>query len=30
MNVSDGRRSEGFLFLVAFGLCIPAANWLIA
>ena len=23
------RRLEGFLFLVAFGLCIPAANWLI-
>jgi uncharacterized PurR-regulated membrane protein YhhQ (DUF165 family) len=26
----NGRqRLEGFLFLVAFGLCIPAANWLI-
>ena len=23
------RRREGFAFLVAFGLCIPAANWLI-
>lgn len=23
------RRRQGFLFLVAFGLCIPAANWLI-
>ncbi len=23
------RRTEGFLFLIAFGLCIPAANWLI-
>lgn len=23
------RRVEGFLFLAAFGLCIPAANWLI-
>src|SRR3972149_5109826 len=23
------RRLEGFAFLVAFGLCIPAANWLI-
>lgn len=23
------RRIEGYLFLVAFGLCIPAANWLI-
>ena len=27
---SDGnRRAEGFAFLAAFGLCIPAANWLI-
>lgn len=23
------RRAEGFAFLLAFGLCIPAANWLI-
>jgi hypothetical protein len=23
------RRTEGFLFLLGFGLCIPAANWLI-
>jgi queuosine precursor transporter len=23
------RRLEGFAFLIAFGLCIPAANWLI-
>ncbi len=23
------RRAEGFLFLAGFGLCIPAANWLI-
>ena len=23
------RRAEGILFLIAFGLCIPAANWLI-
>src|SRR5438874_11285164 len=23
------QRLEGFAFLVAFGLCIPAANWLI-
>jgi uncharacterized PurR-regulated membrane protein YhhQ (DUF165 family) len=23
------QRLEGFIFLVAFGLCIPAANWLI-
>ena len=22
-------RTEGFLYLAAFGLCIPAANWLI-
>lgn len=25
----DRRRREGALFLIAFGLCIPAANWLI-
>jgi hypothetical protein len=25
----DRRRLEGALFLIAFGLCIPAANWLI-
>lgn len=29
MNAPDGRRTEGVLFLLAFGLCIPAANWLI-
>ena len=30
MTLRLGRqRLEGFLFLVAFGLCIPAANWLI-
>ena len=23
------RRREGFIYLIAFGLCIPAANWLI-
>ncbi len=29
-DTATGRqRLEGFLFLVAFGLCIPAANWLI-
>ena len=29
-DTTTGRpRLEGFLFLVAFGLCIPAANWLI-
>jgi queuosine precursor transporter len=27
--MTQRRRVEGFLFLVAFGLCIPAANWLI-
>ena len=26
---SDHRRLEGLIYLVAFGLCIPAANWLI-
>ncbi len=25
----DRRRREGFLFLLGFGLCIPAANWMI-
>lgn len=25
----DRRRREGWLFLIGFGLCIPAANWLI-
>lgn len=25
----DRRRREGVLFLIGFGLCIPAANWLI-
>jgi queuosine precursor transporter len=29
MSVSADRRAEGLLFLLAFGLCIPAANWLI-
>ena len=29
MNRSDKGRAEGFLFLLGFGLCIPAANWLI-
>ena len=29
MTRSAGRRREGFLFLLGFGLCIPAANWLI-
>jgi uncharacterized PurR-regulated membrane protein YhhQ (DUF165 family) len=29
-KTANGRqRLEGFVFLVAFGLCIPAANWLI-
>lgn len=27
--MSASRRREGFLFLALFGLCIPAANWLI-
>ncbi|MBR0663478.1 VUT family protein [Roseomonas hellenica] len=27
--LDDRRRREGALFLIAFGLCIPAANWLI-
>ena len=29
MTDSTNRRAEGFAFLIAFGLCIPAANWLI-
>lgn len=29
MTPASRRRSEGFLFLLGFGLCIPAANWLI-
>jgi hypothetical protein len=29
MTLSSASRTEGFLFLLAFGLCIPAANWLI-
>src|SRR5918993_2686772 len=29
MTPSADRRTEGFLFLLAFGLSIPAANWLI-
>ena len=29
MTDSADRRREGFAFLLAFGLCIPAANWLI-
>lgn len=28
-EASERRRREGLAFLVAFGLCIPAANWLI-
>jgi len=28
-TASGRQRLEGFVFLVAFGLCIPAANWLI-
>ena len=28
-TASGRQRLEGFIFLVAFGLCIPAANWLI-
>lgn len=27
--MENRRRNEGYLFLIAFGLCIPAANWLI-
>jgi queuosine precursor transporter len=29
MTPSVPSRAEGFLFLLGFGLCIPAANWLI-
>jgi queuosine precursor transporter len=29
MTPSARSRAEGFLFLLGFGLCIPAANWLI-
>ncbi len=29
MTTDANRRAEGFAFLAAFGLCIPAANWLI-
>jgi queuosine precursor transporter len=29
MTPSARGRAEGFLFLLGFGLCIPAANWLI-
>ena len=29
MTPSAPSRAEGFLFLLGFGLCIPAANWLI-
>ena len=29
MADTSTRRGEGFLFLALFGLCIPAANWLI-
>ena len=29
MADTPARRGEGFLFLALFGLCIPAANWLI-
>ena len=28
-DIEGRRRTEGILFLVGFGLCIPAANWLI-
>jgi uncharacterized PurR-regulated membrane protein YhhQ (DUF165 family) len=28
-DLATRRRTEGMLFLAAFGLCIPAANWLI-
>lgn len=30
MNLNQRRKVEGFAFLAAFGLCIPAANWLIS
>lgn len=29
MNSGNGRQREGVVFLAGFGLCIPAANWLI-
>ena len=29
MTTHQRLRLEGYLFLVAFGLCIPAANWMI-
>jgi hypothetical protein len=29
MNRFDKGRAEGFLFLLGFALCIPAANWLV-
>src|ERR1700694_1407194 len=29
MNIENRRRTEGLIFLVLFGLTIPAANWLI-
>jgi queuosine precursor transporter len=29
MSLSARRKAEGLLFLLGFGLCIPAANWLI-
>jgi hypothetical protein len=29
VTTDANRRAEGFAFLAAFGLCIPAANWLI-
>jgi queuosine precursor transporter len=28
-DTATHRRTEGFLFLIGFGLCIPMANWLI-
>jgi len=28
-RLEQRRRIEGFFFLIAFGMCIPAANWLI-
>ena len=28
-DIERRRRTEGILFLIGFGLCIPAANWLI-
>lgn len=29
MTLTARRKAEGILFLIGFGLCIPAANWLI-